>query len=125
MIQVIGNRVTTLRQARGLSRGRLAFLSGLTRSGISQIEQDLRPGAQAVAVGRLAAALQTTTDYLLDLTDDPTPPPPIDWGVDPAHLAPLQPLIERLLRLAPDHRQPVIDAILTFLEPPSAENPPP
>ena len=125
MVGVIATRITALRQARGLTQGRLGFLAGLTRTALWRIEQDRRPGLQAVVVGRLAVALHTSADYLLGLTDDPTPvpdapagpPPPIDWPVDPADLVPLLPLLDRLYRLPPADRQPILDALLALLGP--------
>jgi len=105
-----------LRQVRGLSQGRLAAKSGLNAAQIWRVERDDRPGVQAVAVGQLAAALDTTSDYLLGLTSDPTVPPPVDWRTDPAHLLRLQRLIERLVRLPPERQERVMDAVLTLVE---------
>ena len=122
MAQVIGDRIRALREERGLSRSRLAVGSGLTRSQISRVEKDQRPGVQAVAVGRLAAALHTTSDYLLGLTADPTPPPPADWRTDPAHVVRLRRLVERIVRLPRDQQDRAMDAVLTLLEVSDAAN---
>jgi len=122
MAQVIGERIRALREERGLSQNRLAVKSGLTRSQISRVEKDQRPGVQAVAVGRLAAALHTTSDYLLGLTADPTPPLPVDWRTDPAHLVRLRRLVERVVRLPRDQQDRVMDAVLTLLEASDAAN---
>jgi transcriptional regulator with XRE-family HTH domain len=122
MAQVIGARIRALREERGLSQSHLAVRSGLTRSQIGRVEKDQRPGVQAVAVGRLAAALHTTSDYLLGLTADPTPPPLADWRTDPAHLVRLRRLVERIVRLPRDQQDRVMDAVLTLLEVSDAAN---
>ena len=116
MIRVIGQRVKELREERGLSQERLAVKAGLTRSQICRVEKDERPGVQAVAVGHLAAALDTTSDYLLGLSADPIPPPPVDWRADPEHLLRMQRLIDRLVRLPRDRQERVMDAVLTLVE---------
>ncbi len=116
MVRVIGERVRVLREVRGLSQGRLAAQAGLNASQVWRVERDERPGVQAVKVGRLAAALQTTSDYLLGLTPDPMLPPPLDWRADPAHLVRMQRLIERLVRLPRDRQERVMDAVLTLIE---------
>jgi len=115
VVRVIGERVKALREERGLSQGQLAAKAGLNRSQICRVEKDERPGVQAVAVGQLAAALHTTSDYLLGLTADPTVPPPLEWRTDPAHLARLQRLLERLVRLPLERQERVMDAVLTLL----------
>lgn len=116
MIQVIGARVKALREERGISQGLLASRTGLTRSQICRVEKDERPGVQAVAVGQIAAALDTTADYLLGLTADPLPRPPVEWQTDPAHLARVQELLDRLMRLPRDRQDRVLRAVLTLME---------
>ena len=122
MIRVFGERIKGLREQRGLTQGRLAFKSGLTRSQISRVEKDERPGVQAVAVGQLATALHTTSDYLLGLTADPALPPPVDWQTDPHHLVRLGRLVERIMRLPKGQQDQVMDAVLTLLEVRDAAN---
>jgi transcriptional regulator with XRE-family HTH domain len=116
MIQVIGKRIKTLREEHGLSQGQLAAKTGLTRSQISRVEKDERPGVKAVAIGQLAAALHTTSDYFLGLTSDPNPPPPVDWRADPAQLVRVQRLVERVVRLPRERQERIMDAVLTLLE---------
>jgi len=116
MLQVIGKRVTAVREARGLSQTQLAANAGLTRSQISRVEKDQQPGVLAVAVGQLAAALHTTSDYLLGLTDDPTPPLPVDWRADPERLVRVHRLVERVVRLPRERQERIMDAMLTLLE---------
>jgi transcriptional regulator with XRE-family HTH domain len=116
MVRVIGGRVQALRRGRGLSQAELAARSGLTRSHVWRVENDERPGVQAVVLGRLAAALHTTSDYLLGLTANPAVPPPVDWRADPADLARMHRLIDRLVRLPLDRQERVMDAVLTLIE---------
>jgi len=116
VIQVIGKRILALRRARGLSQARLGALAGITKEAVYLIEKGRKPCARAVVIGRLAAALHTTSDYLLGLSDDPFPPPKVDRGVEPARLARLVPLLEPLAHLSLRRRKHAIDTLQTFLE---------
>jgi len=70
----IGARVRSLREYKEWSQVDLAGESNLKRPHISLIENNERtPGADSLA--KLAHALETTTDYLLGLSDDPNPRP--------------------------------------------------
>ena len=71
MYQPIGSRIKALRELRGLTQGQLAYKSNTAASHISLLENDGRPGAHAATVASIAAALETTVDYLVGLTDDP------------------------------------------------------
>ena len=70
-MQLDGSRIKALREYRGFSQGVLAYKADTTVTQISRLENNDRPGAQAVIVARIAAALETTVDYLVGLTDDP------------------------------------------------------
>ena len=70
-MQIDGSRIRALREYRGFSQGVLAYKAQTTVTQISRLENDERPGAQAVIVAKVAAALGTTVDYLVGLTDDP------------------------------------------------------
>ena len=80
MNRIDGSRVRELRERRGLTQGQLAYKADTTSSQISRLENDERPGAQAVLLGRIAAILDTSIDYLLGNTDDPMPPMPVQSG---------------------------------------------
>lgn len=114
-MQLIGKRVKALREECGLSQGQLAARAGFTRSQISHIEKHEGAGVQAVAVDRLAAVLHTTSNYLLGLTDDPTPLPP-GWQADQARLAQLQRLVEQVAQLPWERQERIIDAMLALQE---------
>jgi transcriptional regulator with XRE-family HTH domain len=54
----------------------LAYKAQTTAAQISRIENDERPGVQAVTIGRIALALDTTVEYLMGQTGDSGRPPP-------------------------------------------------
>jgi transcriptional regulator with XRE-family HTH domain len=70
----LGERVRLLRTRTGLTQRELGHLALIHANTIARIEgADVRdPGGKLVA--RLARALQTTSDYLLGLTEDRRPP---------------------------------------------------
>ena len=70
--EILGERVRRLRMGRGLSQTELATQVAMPLPNLNRIEH----GRQSIYIERLAdlaQALETTTDYLLGLTDDPTP----------------------------------------------------
>jgi transcriptional regulator with XRE-family HTH domain len=69
----IGPRLRSLREERGLDVGQLAYKTGLHPSTIHKIEAGDRPNASGTVLARLADVLETTTDYLLGRTNDPSP----------------------------------------------------
>ena len=68
-----GERLRALRRTRGVSADRLGKLTDLTVRHIYRLECNLRPNVWGITVAKLAQALQTSSDYLLGLSDDPTP----------------------------------------------------
>jgi transcriptional regulator with XRE-family HTH domain len=68
-----GERMRELRQTQGISADRLGKITDLTTRHIYRLERNERPNTRGVTVARLAVALGTTTDFLLGLTDDPSP----------------------------------------------------
>jgi transcriptional regulator with XRE-family HTH domain len=68
-----GERVRALRHTRGISADRLGKLADLTVRHIYRLECNQRPNVWGTTVARLAVILETSSDYLLGLTDDPTP----------------------------------------------------
>ena len=69
MVKDIGNRIAELRRARGLNQDELAELSTLSRISIARYETGkIEPGAKAL--GRIADALEVSTDVLLGRTDE-------------------------------------------------------
>ena len=70
--QQIGNRIKEIRLKRGMSQLELAKNAGTHQSNLSGWERGRRD-IFAWTLARLAVALNVSTDYLLLLTDDPTP----------------------------------------------------
>lgn len=69
MVKDIGNRIAEIRRQRGLNQDELAELSTLSRISIARYETGkIEPGAQAL--GRIADALEVSTDVLLGRTDE-------------------------------------------------------
>jgi len=70
--RIIGARIRSLREEKGWTQGVLAYKSDTTAAQISRLENNDRPAAGAVIVGKIALALGTTVEYLLGQTDDPS-----------------------------------------------------
>ena len=66
-------RFRDLRQQRQLKPNQLAYLAGLTETQVYRLERGERPNLYAVTLARIALVLGTTSEYLLGLTDDPSP----------------------------------------------------
>ena len=66
-------RFRALRQMRQLKPNQLAYLSGLTETQVYRLERGERPNLYAVTLARIALVLGTSSEYLLGLTDDPSP----------------------------------------------------
>lgn len=71
MVKDIGNRIAEFRRARGLNQDELAELAMLSRISIARYETGkIEPGAKAL--GRIAEALEISTDVLLGrIEEDP------------------------------------------------------
>ena len=70
--RIIGARIRSLREERGWTQGVLAYKADTTAAQISRLENNDRPSAGAVILGKIALALGTTVEYLLGQTDDPS-----------------------------------------------------
>jgi transcriptional regulator with XRE-family HTH domain len=70
----LGERLAQVRAVRRMSQQRLAQRTGLKIQNISRIETDQREHVRSDTLRRLAEALGCTSDYLIGLTEDPTPP---------------------------------------------------
>lgn len=76
-----GKRLAKLLVQRGLSLGQLEYKSDVSKSMLSHLTSDNRPGVSAVIVAKLARALDVSIEYLLDLTDDPRPVTVVEGAV--------------------------------------------
>ena len=83
-----GERIKDRRRKFGLSQEELAEAVGVNQGQISDYEQSKGNPTASSLVG-LAKALDTSIDYLLGLTDDPTPP----RDNDPSILKPKERLV--------------------------------
>jgi transcriptional regulator with XRE-family HTH domain len=70
----LGRRIVAAREQLGWSQRELVRVSGVGQNNLSVLEQGKKPSVRADTVVRLAEALGVPADYLLGLTDDPTPP---------------------------------------------------
>jgi transcriptional regulator with XRE-family HTH domain len=73
-LEVFGERLRRRRKDRQLSQQELATLTQVPQSWISELENGKRPHVEADTVYRFCRVLGCTSDYLVGLTDDPTPP---------------------------------------------------
>jgi len=73
-MHLVGTRIRTAREARGLSQTALAARAGLNLGNLNEVEQARKTGVRAETIVVLAAVLQVSADYLLGLSDDPAPP---------------------------------------------------
>lgn len=70
MVKDIGNRIAEIRRQRGLSQDELAELATLSRISVARYETGkIEPGAKAL--GRIADALEVSTDVLLGRQEEP------------------------------------------------------
>jgi len=72
ILMKIGDRIRLIREQRGLTRQQLAEKIG-TSVGIIYFYEKNRKIPSAEILKRIAEAFNVSTDYLLGLTDDPTP----------------------------------------------------
>ena len=69
----LGARLAHMRTVRRMSQQDVAERTGLKVQNISRIETDHREHVRTDTLRRLAEALDCSADYLIALTDDPTP----------------------------------------------------
>jgi transcriptional regulator with XRE-family HTH domain len=69
----LGRRLALAREKLGLSQMEVAERTGLKVQNISRIETTVRQHVRSDTLVRLAQALECSTDYLLGLSDEPTP----------------------------------------------------
>jgi transcriptional regulator with XRE-family HTH domain len=70
----LGDRLARLRGGRGMSLRELAEQTGVKAQNLSRLETNHRRHVRSDTLQRLADALDCSTDYLLNRTDDPRPP---------------------------------------------------
>jgi transcriptional regulator with XRE-family HTH domain len=86
---MLGERIRSVRESRGIKQEELAHLIGKHQKQIWEYEANrVQPAAAVVA--QIAKELETTTDYLLGLTDDPNRIPQTSEELSPAEQMLLQ-----------------------------------
>lgn len=86
-----GERIRERRKYRRWSLNKLAQLAGVSQGYLSDVENGKVASPSASVLIKLAAALETSVDYLLGRTDDPSPPSLSDVDIIRAEM-PLPPL---------------------------------
>ncbi|WP_140985845.1 helix-turn-helix domain-containing protein [Asticcacaulis tiandongensis] len=69
MATPLGEKIRDLRKAKGYTLDRLAELSDSSKSYIWELENKNPPRPSAEKIGKIAAVLGVTADYLIDPTD--------------------------------------------------------
>jgi transcriptional regulator with XRE-family HTH domain len=69
-LKKIGDRILELRKQKDMSQKELSDKAQITEASLSRYENNLRE-PKAEIVGKIAKALDTTTDYLLGINDNP------------------------------------------------------
>jgi transcriptional regulator with XRE-family HTH domain len=72
-IAELGRRVAAMRHQHDLTQQELATAAGLQQTAVARLERGRQAAVRADTVLCLAEALNVSTDYLLAVTDDPTP----------------------------------------------------
>ncbi|WP_414733399.1 helix-turn-helix domain-containing protein [Acetobacterium carbinolicum] len=81
---MLGYKLKQLRETRHLTQADVAKIIGVSREGYNQYENDRRaPDYDTLLL--LAKYFETSTDYLLGRTDDPTPVRHIDQDLHDEH----------------------------------------
>jgi transcriptional regulator with XRE-family HTH domain len=70
---IVGERIALLRRRHGLTQPELAQQAGMGTTTLNRIE-NAHASMTMEKVAAIARALETSTDYLLGLTDDSRPP---------------------------------------------------
>ena len=73
MEDTFGKRLARIRGYKRFSQQDIADVTGIRVQNISRFETDERCRVRSDTLIKLAQALECSTDYLLGLTDDPTP----------------------------------------------------
>ena len=72
---LLAERLRTTRERHGLSQTALADLAQLNLGNVNELERGHKTSVRADTIVALAAALEISTDFLLGVSHDPTPPP--------------------------------------------------
>jgi len=67
------DRLVEQMRKRDLNAGQLAYLTGVSQPMVFYLTRDERPGVSAVIAAKLARALGCSVEYLLGMTEEPSP----------------------------------------------------
>lgn len=113
-----GDRFRDAREAAGLSQGQVARYAETSQSYLSGIEREHRWPSTWELLTRLAQHYRTSADYLLGLTNDPTPS-----DGDAPHIAPLtdeeRALLEEFRALPDEAKETLLGFLQSFAQRPS------
>ncbi len=87
----LGERLLILRRRRGLTQKELAHAAELNTNTVARLEQGNLHDLGGQSVAKLAQALQTSTDFLLGLSDHPEKGPARAYKVGTTPATPPQP----------------------------------
>jgi transcriptional regulator with XRE-family HTH domain len=77
--EIVQRRLLKLREALGLSGGEAAAAAGVSGSYVYNLEGGYSTPGAVELIANLAQVYGTSVDYILGLTDDPTPPQGEQW----------------------------------------------
>jgi transcriptional regulator with XRE-family HTH domain len=127
-----GKRIKALRTSRDINQKEL--VAALKKQGvdvgpsfISQVESNRKQPPLELLVG-LAKVLGTTTDYLLMVTNDPTPNAATDSQLiidvqDRSDRALLEEWVEVMQDISPERRESILRSVRLLLSPPDQKPP--
>ena len=75
MKEKLEEKIELLRKNKSWTQGQLALYAEIDRSYVTKLESGDAPNVSGIILARIARALGTSTDYLLGLTDSPSPVP--------------------------------------------------
>lgn len=104
------DRLNELMEKRDMDPGKIEYLADISRSMVHYLQKGAKPNVSAVIVGKLGQVLNCSIDYLLGLTDDPTPPSKKELPAD------LRELWELYEDLPSYRRRDVLKVVATFAE---------
>lgn len=100
-VKIRTDRIQKLVAEQELEPGQLAYKADISPAQVYRMLNDERPYAQAITIGKIAAGLDTSSDYLLNLTINPFPPHnPIDFDSEVIHK-----LVGEFHQLDPEHQR--------------------
>lgn len=106
----IGDRLREQRKRVGLTLGQVAEYEDISKSYLSDLERGINNPPVWPLLARLAQRYRTTTDYLLGLTENPSP------RRDEPLLAPVRELLELALRMSPQRQRDLLLVGLALYE---------